>query len=113
MTGTVRLSRGRFERLVVKALTSLPEEFQSRLENVVVLIEDEPPEDMPGTLGLYEGVPLIERTLDDTSLPDRITLFKGSMECACRTEDEIEGEVRITVLHEVGHFFGLEEEQLE
>jgi predicted Zn-dependent protease with MMP-like domain len=109
----VRLSRRRFERLVAKALASLPDEFKSRLENVVVLIEDEPPEDMPDTLGLYEGVPLTERTLDDTCLPDRITLFKRSIEGACRTEDEIENEVRITVLHEVGHFFGLEEEQLE
>ena len=113
MTRTVRLSRGRFERLVAKALASLPEEFQSRLENVVVLVEDEPPGDMLGTLGLYEGVPLIERTLYDTSLPDQITLYKGPIERACRTEDEIEGEVRVTVLHEVGHFFGLEEEQLE
>jgi len=113
MTRTVRLSRRRFERLVAKALASLPQEFQSRLENVVMLIEDEPPEDMPDTLGLYEGVPLIERTLDDTSLPDRITLFKGPIERACRTEDEIEEEVRLTALHEVGHFFGLEEEQLE
>ena len=98
---------------MAKALASLPDEFKSRLENVVVLIEDEPPEDMPDTLGLYEGVPLTERTLDDTCLPDRITLFKRSIEGACRTEDEIENEVRITVLHEVGHFFGLEEEQLE
>jgi predicted Zn-dependent protease with MMP-like domain len=113
MTRTVRLSRRRFERLVAKALANLPEEFQSRLENVVALIEDEPPEDMRGTLGLYEGVPLIERTLDDTGLPDRITLFKGPIERACRNEDEIESEVRLTVLHEVGHFFGLEEEQLE
>jgi predicted Zn-dependent protease with MMP-like domain len=113
MTRTVRLSRRRFERLVAKALASLPQEFQSRLENVVMLIEDESPEDMPDTLGLYEGVPLIERTLDDTSLPDRITLFKEPIERACRTEDEIESEVRLTVLHEVGHFFGLEEEELE
>ena len=58
MTRTVRLSRGRFERLVAKVLASLPEEFQSRLENVVVLVEDESHEDMPDTLGLYEGVPL-------------------------------------------------------
>ncbi|MFC1593220.1 metallopeptidase family protein [Candidatus Omnitrophota bacterium] len=113
MTRTVKLSRRRFERLVAKALASLPDEFKSRLENVVVLIEDEPPEDMPDTLGLYEGVPLIERTLDDTCLPDRITLFKRSIEHACHTENEIEDEVRLTVLHEVGHFFGLEEEQLE
>ena len=80
---------------------------------MVVLIEDEPPEDMPDTLGLYEGVPLIERTLDDACLPDRITLFQRSIERACRTENEIEDEVRITILHEVGHYFGLEEEQLE
>ncbi len=113
MARTIRLSRRRFERLVAKALSGLPEEFQSRLENVVVLIEDETPEDMPGTLGLYEGVPLTERTSDGISLPDRITLFKGPIERVCRTEEEVEGEVRLTVLHEVGHFFGLEEEQLE
>jgi predicted Zn-dependent protease with MMP-like domain len=113
MARTIRLSRHRFEHLVTKALAGLPEEFQSRLENVVVLIEDEPPEDMIGTLGLYEGVPLTERTSDDTSLPDRITLFKGPIERASRTQEEIEGEVRLTVLHEVGHFFGLEEEQLD
>jgi predicted Zn-dependent protease with MMP-like domain len=107
------LSRKRFERLVRRALAALPEEFQSRLENVVVLIEDEPPEDMPGTLGLYEGVPLIERSLDSITLPDRITLFRRPIELACRTEEEIESEVRLTVLHEVGHFFGLEEAQME
>jgi predicted Zn-dependent protease with MMP-like domain len=113
MERTMILSRRRFERLVGKALTALPDEFQSRLENVVVFIEDESPEDMPDTLGLYEGVPLTERTSDDLGLPDRITLFKGPIERACRTEEEIESEVRLTVLHEVGHFFGLEEEQLE
>lgn len=113
MAKTMRLSRRSFERLVAKALAGLPDEFQSRLENVVVLIEDEPPEDMTDTLGLYEGVPLTERTSDDMSLPDLITLFKGPIERACHTEEELEDEVRLTVLHEVGHFFGLEEEQLE
>jgi len=107
------LSLRRFERLVRKALAGLPEEFRSRLENVVVLIEEEPPEDMPETLGLYEGVPLTERSLDGITLPDRITLFKRPIERACRTEEEIEAEVRLTVLHEVGHFFGLEEAQME
>ena len=68
---------------------------------------------MPDTLGLYEGIPLKERTSDDVSLPDRLTLFKGPIERTCRTEEAIESEVRLTVLHEVGHFFGLEEEQLE
>ena len=62
MARTLRLPRRRFERLVAKVLTALPDEFQRKLENVVVFIEDEPPEYMPDTLGLYEGVPLTERT---------------------------------------------------
>jgi len=107
------LSHQRFERLVQKALATLPEEFQSYLENVVVVIENEPPDDMPDVMGLYEGVPLVERSLDDTILPDCITLYKGPIERACRTHAEIEAEVRVTVLHEIGHFFGLEEGQLE
>ncbi len=113
MARTIRLSHRRFERLVAKALSGLPEEFRIRLENVAVLIEDEPPADMPDTLGLYEGVPLTERSLDGITLPDRITLFKKPIERACHTEEEIETEVRLTVLHEVGHFFGLEEAQME
>ncbi|MBI4303691.1 MAG: metallopeptidase family protein [Chloroflexi bacterium] len=76
-------------------------------------MEDEPPEDVPGVLGLYEGVPLTQRTLDDMTLSDRITLYRGPIERACRSENEVEAEVRLTVLHEVGHFFGLEDEQLE
>lgn len=108
-----RSSRQRFERLVIRALAAIPEEFRLRLENVAVVIEDEPPSDMPDTMGLYEGVPLVERSLADMTLPDRITLFRGPIERACRTEEELEAEVRATVLHEVGHFFGLEEAQLE
>jgi len=109
----INLSHSRFERLVARALSRLPEEFKSRLDNVAVLIEDEPPEDMPDTLGLYEGVPLIARSVDDVLLPDQITVFKGPIERACSTEKEVEDEVRLTVLHEVGHFFGLDESQLE
>jgi len=109
----VNLSRNRFERLVRRALTSLPGEFQSRLQNVVVVIEDEPPQDMSDTLGLYEGTPLIDRSSGDIALPDRITIFKGPIERSCRTEKEIEAEVHLTVLHEVGHYFGLEEAQLK
>jgi predicted Zn-dependent protease with MMP-like domain len=107
------LSHQRFERLVEKALATLPKEFQSYLENVAVVIEDEPPNDMPDVMGLYEGVPLVERSIDDTILPDCITLYKGVIERACRTHAEIEAEVRLTVLHEIGHFFGLDEGQLE
>ena len=111
--GSHRLSRSGFRRLVGRALAGLPDEFLGWLENVVVVIENEPPDDMADTLGLYEGVPLTERSLDDVLLPDRITLFKGPIERACGTPEEIEAEVRLTVLHEVGHFFGLEEWQLE
>ncbi len=91
----------------------LPEEFQNRLENVVVVIEEEPPENMPDTMGLYEGIPLTDRSSGDIALPDRITIFKGPLERACRTEKETETEVRLTVLHEVGHYFGLDEAQLK
>ena len=107
------LSHEGFERLVEKSLTALPEEFQGYLENVVVIVEDEPPDDMPDVMGLYEGVPLVERSMDDTILPDCITIYKGPIERACRTHAEIEVEVGITVLHEIGHFFGLDEGQLE
>lgn len=109
----VNLSRRRFQDLVTRALTSLPEEFQSRLENVAVIIEEEPPHDMPDTMGLYKGVPLIHRSLEDIGLPDQITIFKGPIERACCSEKEIEVEIRLTVLHEVGHYFGLDEAQLE
>jgi predicted Zn-dependent protease with MMP-like domain len=107
------LSRKRFEYLVRKTLSDLPEEFKSKLENIAVFIEDEPPADMPDTLGLYEGVPLTERSLGSVTFPDRITLFKSTIERSCRTDEEIETEVRLTVLHEIGHFFGLDEEQME
>ena len=107
------LSRRRLERLIRRVLIDLPEEFRSRLDNVVVVIEDEPPPDMYDTLGLYEGIPLIDRSSGDMLLPDQITIFKGPIERACRTEKEIEDEVRLTVLHEVGHYFGLDESQLK
>ncbi len=108
-----KLSREGFKRLVEKALAALPEEFHRYLENVAVVIEDEPPGDMPDVMGLYEGVPLVERSIDDTILPDCITIYKGPIERACRTRTEMEAEVRVTMLHEIGHFFGLDEGQLE
>jgi predicted Zn-dependent protease with MMP-like domain len=93
-------------------MATIPDEFQCFLENAVVLIEDESPDDMADTMGLYEGVPLVERSEDSVGLPDSITLFKGPIERACHNHAEIEAEVRLTVLHEIGHFFGLEEAQL-
>lgn len=68
---------------------------------------------MSDTMGLYEGTPLIDRSSGDIALPDQITIFKGPIERTCRTEKEIEAEVRLTVLHEVGHYFGLDESRLK
>ena len=110
---SANLSRHRFERLVRKVLAMLPEEFQAKLENVVVVIEEEPPEDMPDVMGLYEGISLIDQSSEDLELPDLITIFKGPIERSCHTEQEIESEVRLTVLHEVGHYFEMDEAQLK
>ena len=107
------LSREGFERLVEKTLATLPDEFQSYMENVVVFIEDEPPDETPDVMGLYEGVPLIERSIYGTILPDYITLYEGPIKRACSTMSDIEAEMRVTILHEIGHLFGLEESQLE
>ncbi len=118
------VSRRRFEELVGRALDLLPPEFQAHLENVSVVIEDRPPADLleemgmdPGDpedtlFGLYEGVPLIERRHDEALLPDRITIFRGPLLDWAESEEEIVEEVRVTVLHEIGHFFGMDEERL-
>ena len=115
----------RFEALVARALDGLPAEFQAHLENVTVVIAEEPdrelleslgydPDDPEDTLfGLYEGVPLIERRHDDALLPDHITIFRRPLLEWAETEDEVVDEVRVTVLHEIGHFFGLDEDRLD
>jgi len=108
-----RSSSSEFERFVKNALTNLPGEFHTYLDNVVIVVEDEPPKDMTDVMGVYEGVPLIERSIDDALLPDTITLYKGPIERACSTPNDFEKEIRNTILHEIGHFFGLEEEQLD
>lgn len=118
----MRLSRRRFQQLVEEALAQVPEGIRRALDNVHVVVEDWPtaeqlaavglPED--GVLfGLYEGTPLPERGLEPPLLPDRITLFQGPLEDACETEDELREEIRRTVLHELGHYFGLDEDRLE
>lgn len=111
---TLRLTRRLLEGEALRALQSLPPTLASRLENVAILVEEEPPSGVaPDTLGLYEGVPLTERSSGDLLLPDRITLFRGPLARACRSLAEMRREVRLTVLHEVGHFFGLDEAALE
>ena len=121
----VDVSPGQFQKLVARALDLLPPEFQTHLENVSVVIEEEPdrelleaigldPDDPEDTLfGFYEGVPLVDRRHDDMLLPDRILIFRRPLLEWAESEEEVVDEVRVTVLHEVGHFFGLDEDRLE
>ncbi|MGI9253513.1 MAG: metallopeptidase family protein [Thermomicrobiales bacterium] len=113
--------RQRFERLVARALDDAPPALVAMLDNVVVTVEDEPLphhlalwDDAPETLfGLYEGIPLTERDSHyGMVLPDRITIFRGPLERAFRSPQAIAREVRITVAHELGHHFGLDEDRL-
>jgi predicted Zn-dependent protease with MMP-like domain len=113
----------RFEQLLDQALASMPREFQELLDNVAIFIDDHPsralmrdlgmsPDDT--LLGLYEGIPQIERTSSyDLVPPDRITLFQRSIEESCDTDAEVAEQIRRTILHEVGHHFGIDDERLD
>lgn len=106
------MSDDRFEELVSRALGLLPPEFTAHMNNVNVTIEDESDDPDGLVFGLYEGVPLTDRSVEDVLLPDRITIYRRPLLEACGTEAELIDEVRITVLHEVGHFFGMDEDRL-
>jgi predicted Zn-dependent protease with MMP-like domain len=103
----------RFEALVVASLDGVPVELSRLVDNCVVLVEDEPPEDEPDLLGLYDGTPLTER---DSSyslvLPDRITIFRRPLLEMCDDAEEVVEQVRITVVHEIAHHFGIDDERL-
>jgi len=105
--------RERFEDLVVEAMDGLPAWVHERLENVDVLIEEGPP-DQPNLLGRYEGIPLTRRGSNYFGvLPDRITLFRRTIEGAARRgRIDVREVVRHTVIHEVAHFFGISDERL-
>ena len=100
-----------FDDHVAAALDSLPPHLAAALDNVAVVIEDEHPDD-PDLYGLYEGVPLPERGDMAGALPDRITIFRLPLEDEFADPRELEHEIRITVLHELGHYFGLDEDRL-
>jgi predicted Zn-dependent protease with MMP-like domain len=118
----LRLSTAEFEDLVVAALDSLPEPLLELLDNVDVTIEQWPTMAQRslasiggGTLlGLYEGIPLTERHSSSYNLvvPDKVTIFQRPIEQICRTQDEVVNQVRITVVHELAHHFGIGEERL-
>lgn len=114
------MKRADFERLVEEALAQLPERFRGLMENVAVIIRDRPPRSRRSKgkrtsrllLGVFAGVPRTQKSLFSTAPPDRIVLYQKNIEAVCETPDEIREEVRLTVLHEVGHYFGLSEEDL-
>ena len=103
----------RFEDLVAIALDDIPPELAAVMDNVVVLVEDEPPPDDPHLLGLYEGTPLTERDWSYGGvLPDRITIFRRPILAICDTEEDVIDEVHVTVVHEVAHHFGIDDARL-
>jgi predicted Zn-dependent protease with MMP-like domain len=100
-----------FDDHVAAALDSLPSRLAAALDNIAVVVEDEHPED-PDLFGLYEGTPLPERGDMAGALPDRITIFRLPLEDEFDDPKVLEQEIRITVLHELGHYFGLDEDRL-
>jgi len=121
----MRVSTEEFESLVEEALEQLPEEFKEALDNVAVMVQEEPsdedleevgidPDDpeRDDLLGLYQGTPLTERDSFYSALPDRVLIFRGPILRACDTRRQVIREIRETVQHELGHYFGLEEDEL-
>lgn len=108
------ISRSEFEQLVSEALDGLPGALADVLENVVVLVTEEPPPDEDRELlGLYEGIPLTERDGGYSGvLPDHVTIFRGPVLRMCTSWEEAVDEIRITVVHEIAHHFGIDDARL-
>ncbi|MDV6012352.1 metallopeptidase family protein [Haloechinothrix sp. LS1_15] len=108
----VEMPRQRFEDLVSEALDQVPGEFAAAMDNVVVLVEERNEEE-PHILGLYHGVALTDRMHDYGGvLPDRISIYREPILAMCDSEDEVVNEVVITVVHEIAHHFGIDDERL-
>ena len=117
------MNRRAFERLVADALATIPSRFRRAMQNIAIVVEDEPPRELldemdiepPDTLlGLYQGVPLTERHwAQGNVLPDRILLFQGPIERESDGDDDVTVAIGETLIHEIGHYFGLSEEEIE
>jgi predicted Zn-dependent protease with MMP-like domain len=108
----VRMSPQRFDELVSDALDQIPPKLTAALDNVVVLVESRHP-DEPDLLGLYEGIALTERDSSyGGSLPDAITIYRDALLDICDTDDDVVEEVMVTVVHEIAHHFGIDDERL-
>jgi len=108
------ISAAQFDDLVSAALDRVPPALADLMDNCVVLVEDRPPEDAPDDLlGLYEGIPLTERgEFYSAVLPDRILIFREPILAICETFDDVVEEVHITVVHEIAHHFGIDDDRL-
>jgi predicted Zn-dependent protease with MMP-like domain len=117
-----RIGRAEFEKLVEQAIDSLPPRFLRHMENVEVVVEDEPTDDElrsagmePGEelFGLYQGVPQTKRdSWYGNVLPDRIIIYQRPIQAGARDRREIRQEIRVTLMHEIGHYFGLGEDEI-
>ena len=101
----------KFEDVVREALDSLPPHLEAALRNVAVVVEDENPEE-PDLYGLFDGIPLTEGGPAPGELPNRIAIYRVALEADFDDVDELREEIRVTVLHELGHYFGLDEDRL-
>ena len=116
----IRISRREFEQLVEQALGELPERFAALLDNVAIVVEEEPSdedldvldEDANELLGIYRGIPITERSYDSIRLPDQIAIFRGPILRVARSRGDAVHEIRDTVIHELGHYFGLDDEEM-
>ncbi|MEV7345482.1 metallopeptidase family protein [Streptomyces sp. NPDC093544] len=109
----LEMTRETFEELVSQALDQIPPELTRVMDNVAVFVEDEPPAGDPELLGLYEGTPLTDRGEWYAGvLPDRISIYMGPTLRMCGTSDEVVHEVAVTVIHEIAHHFGIDDERL-
>ena len=116
------MEREHFVKVVEEALDSIPREFRRRIRNVAVLVEDMPP-NQPSPpqsgqrrllLGVFHGVPMTKKSILDLPMgPDHIVLYQKNIEAVCSSETEVREQIRLTVIHELGHFFGMDENQLK
>lgn len=109
----MEIDRAGFEDLVAEAMDAVPEPFASALDEVAVVVEDHAPRDMGELYGLYVGVPLIEGFVASGVLPPRIAIYMHPLMEHCATPAELVEQVRITVLHELGHHLGFDEQELD
>jgi len=117
------MERGQFEKLVAEALASIPRRFRKAMQNIAIVVEDEPSEELlddmevgpdDTLLGLYQGTPLTERQWSHgNTLPDRVLIFQGPHERESEDEDDLVVAIAETLIHEIGHYFGLSEEEIE